>query len=219
MAPWLLRLLKPNLALFVLAAGCAGIAWNVTTGLPNTFGARFVLNIWFPLQTNGSDSSSNAGSSSGSRLVTKRFLLLPNGTAAAATANSSSNSSGSSHISSGKVLVTEPGPNGTVVEVVAVQQLEAILVLNYRRFFSSINAKDDYSFLNTPLVPGSNSSGGGTAKPIVRRVREPNPHIPAYISDKLSWGSPPVAQPNVSTSSLMSAADLFWQCCTGPSLC
>jgi hypothetical protein len=143
------------------ALGCGGIAWNVTAGLFDVFGARFVLNIWFPQPQDG-----------------PRYLLLPSGTSA--------NSSAAAAIIAQQQQQQQQ-------RIVLLEGVEGILLLSYRRFFSSINARDDYSFLETPAVPSSSSSSS-SGKPIVRRQREANPQLPAYWSGRLAWGSPPVAK-------------------------
>jgi hypothetical protein len=154
------------LLLFLCDAGCEGIAWNVTAGLFDVFGARFVLNIWFPQQ----------GSS--------RYLLLPNST----TANSSAAAASVAALQKQQ----QNAPNGSSIEILPLEQIEGILLLSYRRFFSSINARDDYSFRETPVVPATSSNGSG--KPIVRRQREANAQLPVYLGGRLAWGSPPVAK-------------------------
>ncbi|WIA20474.1 hypothetical protein OEZ85_004879 [Tetradesmus obliquus] len=154
------------------AVGCGGIAWSVSDGLFDVFGARFVLNIWFPQQQDK-----------------PRVLLLPNGTAA--------NSSAAATFITEQLLLQQQRKQQQQQQqqqIVPLEGVEGILLLSYRRFFSSINARDDYSFLDTPLVPSSSSSSGGSGKPIVRRQREANSQLPAYWVGQLAWGSPPVAK-------------------------
>jgi hypothetical protein len=152
--------------LLLCGAGCEGIAWNVTAGLFDVFGARFVLNIWFPRQ----DSN--------------RYLLLPNGTTADSTAAAATVAALQKQ--------QQNAPNGSNIEILPLEQIEGILLLSYRRFFSSINARDDYSFLETPLAPTTRNDSSG--KPIVRRQRGANVQLPAYWGGRLAWGSPPIAK-------------------------
>jgi hypothetical protein len=147
-------------------AGCEGIAWNVTAGLFDVFGARFVLNIWFPRQNSN------------------RYLLLPNGTTADSTAAAATVAALQKQ--------QQNAPNGSNIEILPLEQIEGILLLSYRRFFSSINARDDYSFLETPLAPTTRNDSSG--KPIVRRQRGANVQLPAYWGGRLAWGSPPIAK-------------------------
>ncbi|WIA40777.1 hypothetical protein OEZ86_004457 [Tetradesmus obliquus] len=153
------------------AVGCGGIAWSVSDGLFDVFGARFVLNIWFPQQQDK-----------------PRVLLLPNGTAA-------NSSAAATFITEQLLLQQQRKQQQQQQQIVPLEGVEGILLLSYRRFFSYINARDDYSFLDTPLVPSSSSSSsGGSGKPIVRRQREANSQLPAYWAGQLAWGSPPVAK-------------------------
>lgn len=163
----------------------------MTPGIPNVFGARYVLNMWFPtvasLDTN---SSSNATSNSSSAGQSQRFLLLP---ANATAAGGSSNSSGGAGAS-----LLEPrqevDSDSTVTMVQPLREFQAIVAIEPRRFFANISATNDYSFLETPETPGqqSGSGGGSNSTGLVRRKREPNPRMPAYIMGQLAWGSPPV---------------------------
>jgi hypothetical protein len=127
-----------------------------------------VLNIWFPQQQG------------------TRYLLLPNSTAA--------NSSAAAATIAQLQKQQQAPPNGSDTEILPLEQIEGILLLSYRRFFSSINARDDYSFLETPVVPATASSSDNSGKPIVRRQREANSQLPAYWGGRLAWGSPPIAK-------------------------
>lgn len=73
--------------------------------------------------------------------------------------------------------------------------MQAIVAIEPRRFFANISATNDYSFADTPVLgpqPGANNSSGSDGGQLVRRRREPNPRMPAYIADQPAWGSPPV---------------------------
>jgi hypothetical protein len=155
-------------------AGCCGLAWNVTPGLPTAFGARFILNVWFP-----APDPSNATDGSGRP---QRYLLLPS--------NSSSSASNASNASMPVERVT--GPDGQPLLLQPMVEMQAIVAIEPRQFFANISASNDYSFEQTPLLtqPGSNSSAGGQGQ-LVRRRREANPRMPAYIAQQLAWGSPP----------------------------
>jgi hypothetical protein len=48
--------------------------------------------------------------------------------------------------------------------------------------------KQDYSFLDTPQL---DVDLGDTNTTIVPRLALPNPRLPAYLSGKISWGTPP----------------------------
>lgn len=69
-----------------------------------------------------------------------------------------------------------------------------------------MNSTQDYSWLETPRLPDlSNATdaasttapnSNSSARPhIIRRKREPNPRMTAYVSNSLAWGSPPKAAP------------------------
>lgn len=151
------------------AAGCGGLAWNVTPGLPTAFGARYVLNIWFPALPPTNNTSSSSGSP-------QRFALSA---APAPGANSSA---------AGNASATGPDKQG----VQRLADVQAIVAIEPRRFFANISATNDYSYLDTPVLQaqqGGNSSDGGR---LVRRRREPNSRMPAFIAQQLAWGSPPV---------------------------
>jgi hypothetical protein len=77
-----------------------------------------------------------------------------------------------------------------------VASFEAIVFLEPRRFFSKLNATEDYSFLETPLLPQPEGQEGNGSK-VVRRQRLPNRAMPVYVGDRLAWGSPPQAGPQV----------------------
>lgn len=189
--------------------GCSGLAWNVTPGLPTVFGARYTLNIWFPLMFDVSDanrSTSSSNSSSASVVVgqARRFLLLPANANASSGAAAGSNSS-SDAAAADLQLQNVVGPDGAITVVQPLQAFQAIVAIEPRRFFANISATNDYSFIETPEVaaqqqpPGSSSSSGSNSTGrLVRRKRQPNPRLPAHISDRLAWGSRPVGGKMVS---------------------
>jgi hypothetical protein len=160
-----------------VAAGCGGLAWNVTPGLPSAFGARYILNIWFPAPFASSNGSSN--SSDGPQ----RFVLLPAG----------GNSSASSNSTVGEVQAVT-GSDGKPLLQQSLTDMQAIVAIEPRRFFANISATNDYSFADTPVLgpPAGTNSSAGDGGQLVRRRREPNSRMPAYVSQKLAWGSPPV---------------------------
>ncbi len=121
-----------------MCAGCSGIAWNVSAGLSDTFGARFVLNIWFP----GNTSSLAGGSESSQAEVRRvRHLLLPNGTAPG-TAGAAAALAAAHRATA--VAADQDAAAAAAVDVVPLSEVEAILVLSYRRFFATISSRDDY---------------------------------------------------------------------------
>lgn len=141
------------------AAGCGGLAWNVTAGLPNVFGARYVLSIWFP--------SPNGKGADGPQ----RFVL---GT----TSDSYSSNT------------TTANPNGQCIQ--ALTEVQAIVAIEPRRFFANISATNDYSYLDMHVLPGEKGGNSSEASKLVRRRREPNPRMPAFVAGQLAWGSPPM---------------------------
>lgn len=179
------------------AAGCGGLAWNVTPGLPTAFGARYVLNIWFPALPPSNSTSGSSGSP-------QRFALSD---APAPGANSSA---------AGNASASNSSPNG-------IQQLadvQAIVAIEPRRFFANISATNDYSYLDTPVLQaqqGSNSSDPGR---LVRRRREPNNRMPAFIAQQLAWGSPPVGGTMVRGAALLLSylPGRMFVCCSRSSL-
>ncbi|GLC37353.1 hypothetical protein PLESTM_000574700 [Pleodorina starrii] len=72
---------------------------------------------------------------------------------------------------------------------------------------SQLNAQQDYSHMNTPVLFGSEdpllatpdlnalletfSAGDGIARILLPRQSLPNPRIPAYLDNFIAWGSPP----------------------------
>ncbi|GLC37354.1 hypothetical protein PLESTM_000574800 [Pleodorina starrii] len=71
---------------------------------------------------------------------------------------------------------------------------------------SKLNAQQDYSHMNTPVLFGSEdplatpdlnallgtlSAGDGIARILLPRQSLPNPRIPAYLDNFIAWGSPP----------------------------
>lgn len=80
-----------------------------------------------------------------------------------------------------------------------VASFEAIVFLEPRRFFSKLNATEDYSFLDTPLLPQPEGQEDNGSK-VVRRQRLPNRALLVYVGDRLAWGSPPQAGPQVKLS-------------------
>lgn len=167
------------------SAGCGGLAWNVTPGLPTAFGARFVLNVWFPAPSSSNSSGDSA----------QRFVLLP----------ASSNSSAGSNNTAGTAADVVFSPGGKPLLQQSLTDIQAIVAIEPRRFFANISATNDYSFADTPVLgpqPGANSSAAGGGGQLVRRRREPNSRMPAYISEQLAWGSPPVGGSMVSVALL-----------------
>jgi hypothetical protein len=154
----------PDFCNALFAAGCASLAWNITAGLPDAVGAKYVLNIWFPALPPNSNSTDDP----------QHFVLKP------ATGNNS----------------TTTNLNGKRVQ--ALTEVQAIVAIEPRRFFSNVSASNDYSYLDTPILSaqqGNNSREGETGK-LVRRKREANPRIPAYIQccRAAGVGSPPVGR-------------------------
>jgi hypothetical protein len=152
----------------------------------------------------------------------------------------------------------DAGGRAAAGQLPEVQALEVILGIQPRRYFSRMEAGDDYSFLDTPLLNESDAGGSGgngsaragggadgsrrlhqlgplasqpgdaalrgaaaarrsrglaaarqllqasepfaeapeqnsSSGTLVRRRRLLNPNMPAYIADRLAWGSPPTA--------------------------
>lgn len=139
------------------ASGCGGLAWNVTPGLPTAFGARYVLNIWFPPPQNN-DSSSDGP---------QRFIIGFPGN------SSSTNAS-------------------TAGRVQRLPDVQGIVAIEPRRFFANISATNDYSYVDTPILSAQQGGNSSDTGKLVRRRREKNPRMPAYIAQQLAWGSPPV---------------------------
>lgn len=151
------------------------------------------MNVWFPTpsaSSNGSNSSSDGPQS---------FVLLPAG----------SNNSVGSNSSAGEVQ-TVTGPDGKPLLQQSLTDMQAIVAIEPRRFFANISATNDYSFADTPVLgppPGANSSAGDGGQ-LVRRRREPNSRMPAYVAQKMAWGSPPVGGRMVSGHSVGCAGPL-----------
>jgi hypothetical protein len=177
-----------------LCAGCGGLAWNVTPGLPSAFGARFILNIWFP-----APDPANATAGNGRP---QRYVLLPSNSTSAAASNAS------------MPLERVNGPDGKPLLLQPMVEMQGIVAIEPRRFFANISASNDYSFENTPALtqPGSNSSAGGQGQ-LVRRRREANPRMPAYIAQQLAWGSPPKGGSMVSPTVLIKLKAVVTVCC------
>jgi hypothetical protein len=129
----------------------------VTPGLPTAFGARYVLNIWFPPPQNN-DSSSDSP---------QRFIIGFPG-------NSSSTTT------------------STAGRVQRLPDVQGIVAIEPRRFFANISATNDYSYLDTPILSAQQDGNSNDTGKLVRRRREKNPRMPAYIAQQLAWGSPPV---------------------------
>jgi len=95
------------------------------------------------------------------------------------------------------------GPDGKPVLLQPLVDMQAIVAIEPRRFFANISASNDYSFQETAVLTGQptkNGSNAGEDGKLVRRRREPNTHMPAFISQQLAWGSPPVGGTMVSVA-------------------
>lgn len=68
--------------------------------------------------------------------------------------------------------------------------VEMIVSIEPRRYFTQINQTLDYSYMDTPKQP--NRTTNATAR-VVLRKKEPNPRVPVFVNGILSWGSPPRA--------------------------
>ncbi|KIZ04666.1 Nodulation receptor kinase [Monoraphidium neglectum] len=99
-------------------------------------------------------------------------------------------------------------PGGGNASAARLTEFEAIVSLEPRRFFANMNSSNDYSWLETPRLPGAppagnaSAAGGaagrganGTDAAIVRRALQANPRMPAFLSGVPAWGSPPKAAP------------------------
>ncbi len=102
------------------SAGCGSIIWNVTDGLPNVRGARYVLNLY----------------------------VAPGVGMLAPAVQGSSN-------------VTGAAPGAAAAgAAVTLTELEVIVGIQPRKFFSKMNETDDYSYVDAPVI---NSSAAAAA--------------------------------------------------------
>jgi hypothetical protein len=139
--------------------------------------------MWFPMQQPGSNTSSanttSSSSSSSSGALPVRYLLLPNG---------SSGSNTTSLAVDGSFLV-QP-----------ISAAQAIVYVSQRPRSDNINQQQDYSFLNTTALGPANASSSSSRNSnasspvIIRHAVQANPQMPAFIDNKLAWGSPPTSR-------------------------
>lgn len=120
-----------------------------------------------------------------------------------ATTTTSSSAGGSPQV----LLPSAAADSSNSSSGLGVASFEAIVFLEPRRFFSKLNATEDYSFLDTPLLPQPEGQDGNGSK-VVRRQRLPNRAMPVYVGDRLAWGSPPQAGPQVRLSDIMGLASM-----------
>jgi len=151
------------------AVGCGRLRWSFNVGLPLTPGARYVLTLGFA-----------PGSG---------FLVEPG--AAEAAPPPPDGAAGAAAVAAAAAAAPR------------VPAVEAILSLEPRRYFAQLNASADYSYLSTPLAPqrapgggnGSEAGGDAQASRVILRQVAPNPRLPAYVSGRLAWGTPPMPSP------------------------
>lgn len=106
--------------------------------------------------------------------------------------------------------------------------VDLLLTLTTKPGVALFNSTQDYSFLDTPQL---DVDLGDTNTTIVPRLALPNPRLPAYLSGKMAWGTPPtmaghhsaemhlppgiVCQPGTNASrSACGLAAVY--CCRGP---
>ncbi|KAF5837722.1 hypothetical protein DUNSADRAFT_3977 [Dunaliella salina] len=144
-----------------IPGGCDAVQGSFSAGLVGVLRARFILNLTFKPGTGA---------------------LVPLGQADPPFLNSNTRppEAASSDASS---------TNGSGVH--NVTSLQAIISIEPRRYLTQLDAREDYSFMATPL----RSDEEQAESKILLRVPEPNPYIPAFVGGELAWGTPPRAGP------------------------